>query len=342
MGFLDKIKGQTEAKVEANKSAAEAAEAAAKSAEAAAAAAAGRRDAVREALRISTDSFGSLAAQHKTELGQMVSKNKEAVGASLGEVNTEVDKAVEAGAEITAEDVQGAKVEAIKGSTVEGLKAKRDEMRAASALGEASGKLSQNFEAMNADEVAESEAALASGDAAVMKKINAAVGERVAAEQKAAAAAKEANLTPGERKTRTLEGLNARVQEQLKGPEATKNVESSIAAIADKLNAISNKTAALRAENTPISEEDVANLKKEVSELSNLQKVNYEVLEAIGDGAKLEYVVGSKITGGTIFAKNDRRTNTLTNPSITPRYLGDVQKINRMSQDIDKLNIVKA
>lgn len=142
---------------------------------------AGLRDCVRAALHLSTDSYSALAATHKEKLQGMVEQNKNQVSAGLGEVQDVFAQAAEIGHEISADEAQEARVEAIKGGTVSGLKEQRDEMRLSDTKSKLSAKLAEQFNDMSDEEIAETQAALESDDAAALKRLSDLVAERVAA-----------------------------------------------------------------------------------------------------------------------------------------------------------------
>ncbi len=207
MNFLDSIKAKTavakteaesaaEAKRTADQQAEEAERQAAAQKEATAQQAAGLRERVRNALRVSHEDSIMLAAKYKSDLGDMVAKNKEAVAGSLGEVNSALEEAATAAAaakaagvevvEVTADEAQGAKIEAIKGSTVEGLKAKRDEMRETLNKAKTTENLGADYDNVSDEEVAKLDTALESGDHETLKGVQGEISKRKDAERQAA------------------------------------------------------------------------------------------------------------------------------------------------------------
>lgn len=183
--FLDQIKAKTADAEAARKAEAEAKaeelrqEAVKKSADEA------RAQRVRDALHLSSDKYAALATQHKEELQGMVAANKEAVAGSLGEVSAALQDAETAGVEVSPEEAKGARIESIKGSTVEGLKIKRDEMRAAEAAGKMAEYVKSHFDELTEDEIK----ALEGGDMAAVKQ---SIEKRQTPEAKEKALEKEA------------------------------------------------------------------------------------------------------------------------------------------------------
>lgn len=181
--FLDNIRRLTDEKKTAEKAKAEAAEAQASVVADAATRSGQLRDRVRDALQLSTEKFSGLATQHKEELASMVAKNKEGVASGLDQVKGALDEAAAAGVEVSVEDAQGARIEAIKGGTVEGLKAKRDEGRVAAERSHISSQLRELSDDITDEEAAVVEAANESGDVSVLKSVIQSVSERVTAKK---------------------------------------------------------------------------------------------------------------------------------------------------------------
>jgi hypothetical protein len=135
---------------------------------------------VRDALRLTVEKQPSVMWSSRLKFEDMLANNKENVSSSLKEVGIAISRAEASGVVIPTDYVQGAKVEAIKKSTVDGLRDARDVLHNSWKFNKAIKKLLNNFSFIKSGEMGEVETAISTGDHELLGKLNQITAERVA------------------------------------------------------------------------------------------------------------------------------------------------------------------
>jgi len=143
-----------------------------------------QRESVRKALQLSAVQYSTLATQNQQELDQMVSQNRARVGAALGKVSAVLDEATTAHVKVSADEVKMARIEAIKGATVGGLKQKSNVGRDSREQNKLYAELSEQLGEMTSEEISAVYAAHELGDIKGLKSIYSSIRERIAAKNK--------------------------------------------------------------------------------------------------------------------------------------------------------------
>lgn len=167
---------------------------------------------VRDALHISPEKYTALAAQHKVDLQAMVAQNRELVG----DAATALRNAEAAGINVSREQ----RIGIVKQTTVEGLRVKHDELRAAEAAGKTSEYLKANFDYLTPEEVA----SLENADPESLNSLKTSVSARLAEKEKLQAA------EGGEGDAATLKAVEERLNATKKDVElAEQKAEAEMA-----------------------------------------------------------------------------------------------------------------